>query len=231
MFPSESLFWLYTRLSCYGGYGFGYYIIRTIVAENNSIKWRTTGELQFHSVLFLCLIRNIVTRRGSSVYVSVPLFKTCGHFSVVVDNHKYELRLAGSGDPVPIYHSRVLQEEERSHFEDATFTFQWMHVGWTHFTHEERETRLRAVMDGFGPYNLFRNNCRHFVQAACQSVLHIVARTDAMFEVEVMTQTALALAFYYLARPMLVQRDEFIHFIFICVLGPGTMNAHPFRNC
>lgn len=138
---------------------------------------------------------------------------------MVVDNHKYELRLGGPGGTATL-NSRPLTEEELQTFREATMSYQWIPVGWTRFTHSEIEARFRTVLGNFGTYHFIRNNCRHFLQRACRDLLHMVD-DYAFFRVDILTRPAFVLIFYYIAHPMLVQRDEFFSFMFRCILGRG----------
>ncbi|RDB17067.1 hypothetical protein Hypma_001941 [Hypsizygus marmoreus] len=113
---------------------------------------------------------------GNPVFVSIPIFKFCGHFVLLIAGHKYELRLdAGCGRP--LFNDRPLQPDEEESICN-TVRNHIVIVGWTR--KEPRDIRIifQRLADNFGAYHRIKNNCRHFLQFGCLDLLDVGARWD-----------------------------------------------------
>lgn len=113
-------------------------------------------------------------RYGHTVYVSIPVFKLCGHFVLIVDEHKYELRLDSSTRHRPIFSERPLHPGEAEKIR-SSFGHHWFVVGWTHRQHRDIQAIFNGVMNEFGLYDRIHNNCRHFLQVGCYTILDATA--------------------------------------------------------
>ncbi|KAH7904248.1 hypothetical protein BJ138DRAFT_1166875 [Hygrophoropsis aurantiaca] len=104
---------------------------------------------------------------GSTVFVSVPVFKCCGHFVLVVRNRKYELRLDAQS---PIFNQRSLRLGEMDEIR-RQFGHDWFIVGWTKKSDHEIRIAFMEAITTFGTYDRMHNNCRHFLQHGSWRIL------------------------------------------------------------
>ncbi|KIJ65774.1 hypothetical protein HYDPIDRAFT_27007 [Hydnomerulius pinastri MD-312] len=111
---------------------------------------------------------------GPTIYVSIPVFKLCGHFILVIRDHKYELRLDASTRNRPVFRERPLSLKESEDIRNA-FGHNWFVVGWTQRTDDQIKATFTDVIESFGLYHRLRNNCRHFLQSGTMSILDSAA--------------------------------------------------------
>ncbi|KAH7931408.1 hypothetical protein BV22DRAFT_1124317 [Leucogyrophana mollusca] len=107
---------------------------------------------------------------GSTVFVSVPVFKCCGHFVLVVRDHKYELRLNATAANRPIFNQRPLRPGEMNEIREQ-FGHDWFIVGWTRRKDSEIQVAFADAIQSFGVYDRLYNNCRHFLQHGSWRIL------------------------------------------------------------
>lgn len=147
----------------------------------------------------------------------MPIFKFCGHFVLLIDGHKYELRLdAVSGRP--LFNDRPLSRHE----EDLISNTILNHIvlaGWTR--KEPRAIRgiFQDLANNFGPYHRIDNNCRHFLQEGCLDVLDVMCRWDENMLL-VGTEDLLLIPKMVVMMWRAMSR-EFFRFIWGQMWGPG----------
>ncbi|KAF9228281.1 hypothetical protein BS17DRAFT_773407 [Gyrodon lividus] len=107
---------------------------------------------------------------GSTIFVSIPVFKLCGHFILVIRDRKYELRLDRSTNNCPVFREREIAPMEGEDIRN-TFGHHWFIVGWTKRTDNQIKAAFTDVIESFGVYNRLHNNCRHFLQSGTMSIL------------------------------------------------------------
>lgn len=156
----------------------------------------------------------------------MPVFKLCGHFALVVENWKYELRLRRS--QVAVFNSRRLMAEELRSFREAEFDYTWIIIGWTRFSHEELAIHFRTVLEGFGLYERLSNNCRHFLRETCQHAVHVLHTRSAGY-LEESTSLTIILALCW-RLPLEASMGDFHDWMFRCLLGHGMLKT-AFSGC
>ncbi|KAH7908390.1 hypothetical protein BJ138DRAFT_358286 [Hygrophoropsis aurantiaca] len=107
---------------------------------------------------------------GHTVFVSSPVIKLCGHYVIIIRDHKYELRLDAHTGNRPVFKGRSLQPSELEELRNAPGTY-WSIIGWTRHEDVEVQAVFRDVIQRFGVYHRLHNNCRHFIHDGCANIL------------------------------------------------------------
>lgn len=106
-------------------------------------------------------------RYGTTVFVSAPVFKTFGHFALIIRDHKYDMTLNAR---TAVFKDRPLEPGEADKIRNQSGNG-WFIVGWTNRSHEEIKAVFKEINETFGTYDVIDNNCRHFLQRGCQQIL------------------------------------------------------------
>ncbi|KAH7921277.1 hypothetical protein BV22DRAFT_1198312 [Leucogyrophana mollusca] len=129
---------------------------------------------------------------GHTVFVSSPVLKLCGHYVIIIRDHKYELRLEASTGNRPVFKDRLLQPGESEELRNAPGAH-WSIVGWTRHEDAEVQAGFNEVIEKFGVYHRLRNNCRHFLHDGCSDILAVHAEDDMVMTAGTLDLSALVL--------------------------------------
>jgi hypothetical protein len=107
-------------------------------------------------------------------------------------------------------------ENELAAFHEEMFSYQWIHVGLTQYTHDGLKLCFSTMQDRFGTYDRFCNNCTHFVIRACEEVLYMENK-----EVSPMLLMKFKYTIDFFLTTFFNHQEELMSLIFRCLIGPG----------